>query len=180
MNGAMFNSLARLIDKRYPQVSFTDLCRKASLNTSVFAELTWYPDGDFVELVKGLSRATETDLSTLWRELGRETFTYFADIFGDYARGVKSIGELITLVNTIHQHIKNDGLGTPPRLEFRKASPEHFEMRYSSERKMDDFFMGMLEGAVKHFHSDAKILGKKERGKLIITVSVEEPELVAV
>jgi hypothetical protein len=38
----------------------------------------------------------------------------------------------------------------------------------------------MLEGAVKHFHSDVKILGKKERGKLIITVSVEEPELVAV
>jgi hypothetical protein len=180
MNGAMFNSLARFIDKNYPQVSFADLCKKASLKTSIFAELTWYPDKDLSKIMKVLSDQAETELSNLWREFGRETFSYFADIFGDYMSEVKSLSELISNVNQIHHYIKRDGLGTPPRLEFRKASPEHFEIRYSSDRNLNDFFLGMLEGAVKHFQTEAKILGRKARGKLIVTISVKEPEMVAV
>lgn len=180
MNGAMFNSLARFIDKNYPQVSFADLCQKASLKTNVFAELTWYPDKDFSKIMKGLSNQSETDLSTLWREFGRETFAYFADIFGDYMSGVKNLSDLITAVNRIHHDIKHDGLGTPSRLEFRKASPNHFEIRYSSDRNLNDFFLGMLEGAVKYFQTDVKILGRQERGKLIVTINVKEPEMAAV
>jgi hypothetical protein len=180
MNGAMFNSLARFIDKNYPQVSFSDLCRKASLNTNLFAELTWYPDKDLPNMMQVLSELTETELSTLWREFGRETFSYFADIFGDYMSGIRNFGDLITTMNRIHHDIKRDGLGTLPRLEFRKASPEHFEIRYSSDRKLNDFFLGVLEGASKHFHSEVKILGRKERGKLVVTIHVKEPEMAPV
>jgi hypothetical protein len=180
MNGAMFNSLARFIDKNYPQVSFTDLCEKASLRTNLFAELTWYPDNDLPNMMKVLGEQTETELSVLWRELGRETFSYFSDIFGDYTNGIKSFSDLITAVNKIHHDIKRDGLGTPPRLEFRKAQPDHFEIRYSSDRNLNDFFLGMLEGASKHFQSEVKILGRKERGKLIVTINVKEREMVTV
>jgi len=180
MNGAMFNSLARFIDKRYPQFSFTDLCRKAGLKTNVFAELTWYPDKDFTKLMQTLSRVTENELAALWREFGRDSFGYFADIFGDYTSNVTNMSELITSVNRIHHDIKNDGLGTPPQLEFRRASLDHFEIRYASDRKLDDFFLGMLEGAVKHFGSEVKILGRKERGRLTVTITVKEQELAAV
>lgn len=180
MNGAMFNSLARFIDKQYPQISFTELCQKASLRTNIFAELTWYPDKDFSRLMEVLGDQTETQPSTLWREFGRETFFYFADIFGDYMNGIKNISDMITAINRIHQEIKRDGLGTPPRLEFRKASPDHFEIRYSSERNQNDFFLGMLEGAVKHFGNEVKILGRKERGKLLVTISIKEPEMATV
>jgi hypothetical protein len=180
MNGAMFNSLARFIDKNYPQVSFSDLCQRAGLRTNVFAELTWYPDKDFTKVMQTLSKQMETDLSALWREFGRETFCYFADIFGDYISGVKSFGDLITAVNRIHHDIKHDRLGTPPRLEFRKASSDHFEIRYSSDRNLNDFFLGMLEGATKHFQTEVKILGRKGRGKLIVTINVKEPEMAAV
>ena len=180
MNGAMFNSLARFVDKNYPQVSFSDLCQSASLKTNVFAELTWYPDKDFTKMMQALSEQTETELSMLWRDFGQETFTYFADIFGDYMGGIKNFGDLITAVNRIHHDIKHDGLGTPPRLEFRKASPDQFEIRYSSDRKLDDFFLGMLEGATKHFQNDVKILGRKQRGKLIVSIRVKESETVAV
>jgi len=180
MNGAMFNSLARFVDKNYPQVSFSDLCQKASLKANVFAELTWYPDKDFVKIMQALSDQTETELNTLWREFGRETFAYFADIFGDYMSGVKNLGDLITAVNRIHHDIKRDGLGTPSRLEFRKALPDHFEIRYSSDRNLNDFFLGMLEGATRHFQANVKILGRKERGKLIVTVSIKEPEMAVV
>ncbi len=180
MNGAMFNSLARFIDRNYPRVSFSHLCRKASLNNNVFAELTWYPDKDLPNMMEALSDLTETDLSTLWREFGRETFSYFADIFGDYLGGVNSFSDMITAINRIHDDIKRDGLGTLPRLEFRKASPDHFEIRYSSDRKLDDFFLGVLEGASKHFQSEVKILGRKERGKLVVTIHVKEPEMAAV
>ncbi len=180
MNGAMFNSLARYIDKNYPRVSFSDLCREASLKTNVFAELTWYPDKDFIKVMEFLSEQTETDLSTLWRDFGRETFHYFADIFGDYLHGIKTFPNLITNLNRIHQQIKRDGLGTPPLLEFKEASPDHFEIRYTSDRKLYDFFLGMLEGATKYYKTDTKILGKKERGKLIVTITTKqlEPELV--
>jgi methyl-accepting chemotaxis protein len=180
MNGAMFNSLARFIDKNYPQISFSDLCRKASLNTKVFAELTWYPDNDLPNMMEELSKQTETELSTLWREFGRETFSYFADIFGDYMGEVGNFGDLITTVNRIHQAISRDGLGTPPRLDFRKAQADHFEIRYSSDRKLNDFFLGMLEGASKHFQSEVKILGRKDRGKLVVTIHAKEPEMATV
>jgi hypothetical protein len=180
MNGAMFNSLARFIDKNHPQISFSDLCEKASLRTNVFAELTWYPDNDLPNMMKILGEQTETELSVLWRELGRETFSYFADIFGDYMNGIKSFSDLITAVNRIHHDIKNDGLGVPPRLEFRKAQPDHFEIRYSSDRNLNDFFLGMLEGASKHFQSEVKILGRKERGKLIVTINAKEREMITV
>jgi polyisoprenoid-binding protein YceI len=45
---------------------------------------------------------------------------------------------------------------------------------------MDDFFLGMLEGAVKHYGAEVNILGKKERGKLTVTINVKEPEAVLV
>ncbi len=180
MNGAMFNSLARFIDKNYPQVSFTELCQKASLRTNVFAELTWYPDNDLPNMMKILGEQTETDLSTLWRELGRETFSYFTDIFGDYMNGIKGFSDLITAVNKIHHDIKSDGLGLPPRLEFRKAQPDHFEIRYSSDRNLNDFFLGMLEGASKYFQSEVKILGRKERGRLVVTINVKKREMITV
>jgi hypothetical protein len=180
MNGAMFNSLARFIDKNHPQVSFSDLCQQASLKTNVFAELTWYADKDFLKVMQVLSEQTESEITTLWREFGRETFSYFADIFSDYMNGIKNLGDLVTAVNRIHHEIKRDGLGTPPRIEFRKAQPNHFEIRYSSERNLNDFFLGMLEGAVKHFRSDVKILGRKEHGKLIVTITSKQPEMVMV
>jgi len=180
MNGAMFNSLARFIDKNYPQVSYTDLCQKASLKTNVFAELTWYPDKDFTKIMQVLSEQTDTEITTLWRELGRETFSYFSDIFSDYMAGVKNLSDLITAINKIHHEIKRDGLGNPPRIEFKKAQSNHFEIRYSSERNLNDFFLGMLEGAVKHFQTDAKILGRKEHGKLVVTISTKQPEMVTV
>ncbi len=47
-------------------------------------------------------------------------------------------------------------------------------------RKLDDFFLGVLEGASKHFQSEVKILGRKERGKLVVTIHVKEPEMAAV
>ncbi len=180
MNGAMFNSLARFIDKNYPSVSFSDLCQKTSLKTNAFAELTWYPDKGLVKLMQALCEETQTNLSTLWRDFGRETFFYFADIFGDYMGGIKTLNDLITATNRIHHDIKRDGLGTPPRLEFRKALPGHFEIRYHSERNLNDFFLGMLEGAAKYFQSDVKILGRKERGRLIVTISIREPEMARV
>ncbi len=180
MNGAMFNSLARFTDRNFPSVSFSDLCQQASLKTNVFAELTWYPDNDFMKVMEVLSEEIETDLAVLWRDFGRETFAYFADIFNEYLGKVKTFQDLVTSLNRIHHEIKRDGLGIHPLLEFREASPDHFEIRYTSDRKLYDFFLGMLEGAVKYYKTDVKILGKKERGKFIVTITTKElePELV--
>ncbi len=178
MNGGMYNSLARFIDKNYPRISFSVLCQQASLKTNVFAELTWYPDKDFIKVMEVLSEQTETDLPALWRDFGRETFHYFADIFSDYTQGIKTFPDLITNLNRIHHEIKRDGLGNPPLLEFRRASPDHFEIRYTSDIHLFDFFLGMLEGATKHFKTDVKILGKKEKGKLIVTITAKQPEEV--
>ncbi len=177
MNGAMFNSLARFVEKNHPQVSFSDLCREASLRTNIFAELTWYPDKDFMNLMEILSRQTEKELATLWRELGRETFPYFADIFGDYLKNVTGLDEMLTTINKIHYDISKDGLGTPPRFEFKKASENHFEVRYTSNRNLTDFFLGMLEGAAKHFETSVQIIGRKERGKLVASITTKQPEM---
>lgn len=178
MNGAMFNSLARFVEKNYPQVSFSDLCQKASLRTNIFAELTWYPDKDFFNLMEILSKQTERELTTLWREFGKETFLYFADIFSDYMKKVTSLDEMLATINKIHYDISKDGLGTPPRFEFKKASANHFEIRYASNRNLNDFFFGMLEGAAKHFETSVKIIGRKEKGKLVATLTIKQPEMM--
>ena len=177
MNGAMFNSLARFVEKNYPQVSFSDLCREASMRTSIFAELTWYPDKDFINLMEILSKQMEMELATLWREFGRETFAYFADIFRDYMKKVTTLEEPLTAINKIHDNISKDGLGTPPRFEFKKASGRHFEIKYASDRNLTDFFLGMLEGATKHFETSVQIIGRKERGKLVVRVTARQPEM---
>jgi hypothetical protein len=180
MNGAMFNSLARFVDKNFPSVSFSDLCQQASLKTNVFAELTWYPDKDFVKVMEALSEQTETEMTSLWRDFGRESFFYFMDTFHNYVNGIKSFSDLLTNLNRIHHDIKRDGLGTPPLLEFVEASPDHFEIRYTSDRCFNDFFLGMLEGATKHFKTGVKILGRKEKGKLIVTITTKHTEAVLV
>ena len=178
MNGAMFNSLARFVEKNYPEVSFSDLCQKASLRTNIFAELTWYPDKDFFNLMEALSSRTQKEATTLWREFGKETFLYFAEIFGDYMKNITSLDEMLTMVNKIHYSISRDGLGTPPRFEFKKVSGNHFEIRYTSNRNLGDFFLGMLEGAAKYFETSVKIIGRKERGKLVATITVKQPEMM--
>jgi len=180
MNGAMFNSLARFVDKNFPAVSFSDLCQQASLKTNVFAELTWYPDKNFMKVMEALSEKTETDITSLWRDFGRESFFYFMDTFHNYVNGSKSFSDLVTSLNRIHHDIKRDGLGTPPLLEFIEASSGHFEIRYTSDRHLNDFFLGMLEGATKHFKTDEKILGRKEKRKYIVTITTKQHEAVMV
>jgi hypothetical protein len=180
MNGAMFNSLARFVEKNYPEVSFSELCQKASLKTNIFAELSWYPDKDFFNLMEVLSDQTQTEVTTLWRELGKETFLYFTDIFKEYMKEVTSLEEMLTRINKIHYDISKDGLGIPPRFEFRKVSGNHFEIRYASNRELHDFFLGMLEGAAKHFETSVKIIGRKERGKLVATITIKQPEMMPV
>jgi len=180
MNGAMFNSLARFVEKNYPQVSFSDLCQKASLRTNVFAELSWYPDKDFFSLMEALSNLTQREVTTLWRELGKETFQYFADIFNDYMKPATSLEDMLTMINKIHYDVSKDGLGIPPRFEFRKVSGNHFEIRYTSNRDLYDFFLGMLEGAAKYFETSVKIIGRKERGKLVATIAIKQPEMMPV
>jgi hypothetical protein len=177
MNGAMFNSLARFVEKNYPQVSFTDLCRSASMRTNIFAELTWYPDKDFTSLVEILSKQTEKDLTALWTEFGRETFLYFAEIFSDYMKKVTTLEDMLTTIDKIHHDISKDGLGTPPRCEFRKASARHFEMRYTSNRNLNDFFLGMLEGAAEHFETDVQMATRKERGELVVRITARQPDM---
>jgi hypothetical protein len=186
MNGAMFNSLARFVDKNYPEVSFSDLCQKASLRTNIFAELTWYSDKDFFNLMGILSNQTQKEVTTLWREFGKETFAYFAEIFSDYMKNVNSLDEMLTRINKIHHEISKDGLGTPPRFEFKKVSGNHFaqtgrrllEIRYTSNRNLNDFFLGMLEKAAKYFDTSVKIIGRKERGKLVASITIEQPEMM--
>jgi hypothetical protein len=180
MNGAMFNSLARFVEKNYPQVSFSDLCQKASLKTNIFAELTWYPDKDFLNLMEVLSNQTDTEVTTLWRELGKETFPYFAEIFSDYIKQVTSLDDLLTMINKIHYDISKDGLGIPPRFEFKKVSGNHFEIRYASNRNLNDFFLGMLEGAAKYFETSVKIIARKEKGKLAASITIKQPEMMPV
>lgn len=180
MNGAMFNSLARFVDKNFPAVSFSDLCRQASLKTNVFAELTWYPDKDFLKVMEALSEQPDTDMTSLWGDFGRESFLYFMDTFHNYVNGIRSFSDLLTNLNRIHHDIKQDGLGTPPLLEFIEASPGHFKIRYVSQRHWNDFFMGMLEGAVKHFKTDMRILGTREKGKYIVTITTKQREAVMV
>lgn len=180
MNGAMFNSLARFVEKNYPQVSFSDLCQEASLKTNIFAELSWYPDKDFFNLMDVLSGQTQTEVTTLWRELGKETFLYFTDIFKEYMKEVTSLEEMLTRINKIHYDISKDGLGIPPRFEFKKVSGNHFEIRYASNRELHDFFLGMLEGAAKHFETSVKIIGRKERGRLVATITIKQPEMMPV
>ncbi len=196
MNGAMFNSLARFVEKNYPQVSFSDLCQKASLKTNFFAELTWYPDKDFLNLMEVLSNQTQSEgsrsagkevttpayggISDLWRELGKETFPYFAEIFNDYIKQVTSLDDLLTMINKIHYDISKDGLGIPPRFEFKKVSGNHFEIRYTSNRNLSDFFLGMLEGAAKYFETSVKIIARKEKEKLVATITIKQPEMMPV
>jgi len=187
MNGAMFNSLARFVERNYPQVSFSDLCRKASLRTNVFAELTWFPDKDFEKLVEILSSQTGKEITTLWRGLGKETFLYFAEIFSDYIKNITSLDEMLTTINKIHYDISKDGLGTPPRFEFKKVTGDQFAqtgkrllvIKYTSNRNLNDFFLGMLEGAAKHFETNVEIIGRKERGKLVARITVKHPDMIA-
>jgi hypothetical protein len=180
MNGSMFNSLARFAEKNYPQVSFSDLCQKASLRTNIFAELTWYPDRDFFNLMEVLSNQTQKEITTLWREFGKETFPYFAEIFNDYMKQVASLDDILTMINKIHYDISKDGLGIPPRFELRKVSGNCLEIRYTSNRNLSDFFLGMLEGASEYFETSGKITARKEKGKLVATVTIKQPEMVLV
>jgi hypothetical protein len=36
----------------------------------------------------------------------------------------------------------------------------------------------MLEGAAKYFETSVKIIGRKERGKLVASISMKKPELM--
>jgi hypothetical protein len=90
---------------------------------------------------------------------------------------ITTLDELLTAINEIHDNISKDGLGTPPRFEFRKASGKDFEIKYSSKRNLNDFFLGMLEGAAKHFQTSVQVIGRKERGKLITCITTSQPEM---
>jgi hypothetical protein len=92
-------------------------------------------------------------------------------------KNVKTLEDMLTTIDKIHHDISKDGLGTPPRREFRKASGRHFEIEYTSSRNLNDFFLGMLEGAAKHFQTSVQIIGRKERGKLVACITTKQPEM---
>ena len=99
-----------------------------------------------------LSRAQNISKATLWYEIGRDNVRTFSQVYPSFFKG-KTLYTFLASMYDVHVEVVKMVAGAkPPILEMKPISSHEAIFSYDSPRGMQDYFRGLIQGAVEFFH----------------------------
>ena len=99
-----------------------------------------------------LSRAQNMSKATLWYEIGRDNVRTFSQVYPSFFKG-KTLYTFLASMYDVHVEVVKMVAGAkPPILEMKPISSHEAIFSYDSPRGMQDYFRGLIQGAVEFFH----------------------------
>jgi hypothetical protein len=131
---------------------------------SALAECT---DAELEQLVVRIARHSGLRRDAILRRFGRHLFARFAALFPAFQAGDSALDLLAHLEARIHDELRALPAGLDPaRIACVGRGRDWVELRYQSERGLEDLAEGLLHGCADHFGERVEVLRKVSAGSV--------------
>lgn len=176
MKGIIFREFLDMVEDRFGDEIVDQIIEESNLpNDGAYTSVGTYPHEEMVQLVVSLSKATQIAAPTLLNVFGEHAFGRFA--LG-YPHMFIGIDDAFSFLEEIQENIHVQVLKLYPEaqlpfIEIISRNEDQLEMLYTSDRKMADLALGLINGCLNHFNEKADIesedvLDNKSKVKFIV------------
>ena len=160
MKGVVFTEFVEMVEKKFGYEVADKLLSIPDLESKgVFTAIGTYSHYDMFKLVGGLSELTKISVENLFKAYGRTIFVTFTRMFPGFFKEVDdSLIFLEGLESHIHVQVKKLYPDAElPTFETTRLADNKIQMIYSSDRRMGDFALGLMEGCADYFDQSLDI-----------------------
>jgi methyl-accepting chemotaxis protein len=158
------------------------LVNEISRNLGVDPEKTFNPLEDFdekrlKELSTGIIKKTGVSEEEFWKKTGNKNIQTFRKWYPEYFKK-PGLMSFMAAMDMVHKILTRRISGAkPPRIFFTQLDKTSARIMYKSHRSYAYYFLGLLEGASKHFEDPTKITiinkGKSDTGGEFIEIEIK-------
>lgn len=162
MKGIVFTEFLDLVEDNFGYEKVDKIIKSSQLPShGVYTAVGTYPHTELMGLVKELSNETGISTDNLQRMYGKHLFgalmktymTHFTDI-----SALNCFGFLESIQHHIHAEVlKLYPEAELPQFDTIKKDAHTLEMVYTSERKMADFAVGLIEACLLYFNEKGTV-----------------------
>jgi len=161
MRGVVFTELIEFVEEALGFEVSDKMLENAKLeNEGVFSQGGNYPFDYLVKILGSLSEITGKSVYELQHIFGKHLFTKLVSIYGkDIKAEVKDVLVFIDSVEEyVHVEVKKLYPDADlPSFETIEKSDRHMVLIYKSDKKLEAFAKGLIEGASEYFNQPLKI-----------------------
>ena len=160
MKGIVFTEFLEMVEETHGYEMVDTIINKSDLESEgAYTVVGTYPHQEMVALISNLSKETQTPVSKLLYVFGTYLFNTFTS---NYKAFFDASDNVFDFFESIENYIHVEVLKLYPDAElpsFRTESrtDNNLRMIYSSERKMADFALGLIESALQYYKVDGAV-----------------------
>ena len=177
MKGVVFTELLDWIERRHGVLVLDEVLLDAELgHGGAYTSAGSYDWREFAAIVRVAAARTDTAVPELLRAFGRDLFGVFARRFpGLLGAAPTAFDVLLGVEECIHREVRKLHPENELPLFHAERTPTGLVLEYSSSRPFADLALGLLEGCLAHFdtEADVQVSGDERRRRFCITQKEE-------
>jgi hypothetical protein len=152
--------LAELVEAQFGKDKWQQIMTAAGLQpTRKFLLIETTSDKDFTNLLAATSQVLKLSQEQTAQAFGEHWCTIFAPrIYDPYFKRAANAREFLLQMESVHVRAnKNMPMASPPHFQYEEEGPGKLVMQYSSERNLEELWIGLIKGVGKAFHERLEI-----------------------
>lgn len=159
MKGIVFTEFLELVEEKFGLAAVDEIIENTDLESGgAYTAVGTYPHEEMVGLLVSLSNKSGIPIPKLLNLFGHHLFNTFNKGYSMFFEGINHPFDLLEQIDR-HIHVEVKKLypdAELPRFETKRDGNK-MEMVYSSERKLSDLAIGLIEAAAIHYEKDIAI-----------------------
>ena len=160
MKGIIFTEFLAMVEEKFGYATVDEIITESNTpNDGAYSAVGTYKFEELVSLIVALHNKSGIPISDLIKTYG----VYFFNVLhSNYGAFFDRVPNLFAFLESIHGHIHVEVKklypdAELPDFEVLEKSEQKMVLIYSSERKLSDFALGLLESAAIHFKENVEI-----------------------
>lgn len=161
MKGIVFTEFLEMVEDNFGYEVVDKIIQDSQLaSDGIYTAVGTYSHHEIVSLVTNLSQLSQTSISDLLFAFGKYLFnTFLAQYPAFFDRSPTAFDFLESIENHIHVEVKKLYPESElPKFDSVSKTDDRMEMIYTSERKMSDLALGLMERTLEHYGEKAEII----------------------
>lgn len=160
MKGIVFTEFLDMVEEGYGYEMVDKLISSSNLESEgIYTSVGTYSHGEMVLLVTNLHKETNIAVPDLLNQFGQYLFETFRT---NYPEFFLEVTDAFDFFESIQDYIHVQVLKLYPDAELPEFSTEYRDKKelrliYTSERKMSDFALGLIEKSIDYFNENASV-----------------------
>lgn len=162
MKGIVFTEFLDLVEDKFGYETVDNIIKNSHLvSNGAYTSVGTYPHSEMFRLVGNLSKETGIEVGALLRLYGKHLFSILVKAYQSHFHRFFN-GSCFEFLEALENHIHVEVLklypdAELPRFDTQRIDDKTLEMIYTSERKMSDFAIGLLESCFEYFDEKATV-----------------------